>query len=175
MIIHFLISGYIFYWVIIGVDAAPRNVSPFTKMLTLMAVVVFHAWFGIAMMQMSTPLNEEFYRSLDFPFPIDFMEQQHTGGGIAWGLGEIPLILVTLAHGVQWLRTDRREAARHDRKEARTGDEELEAYNAMLAGLARGEKSQEEQDYYSGNYQANDVQGALHTERYKREHRPRRD
>lgn len=139
MMIHFLISGYIFYWVVIGVDAAPRHFSPFTKMLVLFAVVVFHAWFGIAMMQTATPVNLEFYQQLNLPFEVDFNEQQHLGGSLTWALGEIPLLIVTIAHSVQWLRSDRREAARFDRKEERNGDQELEAYNAMLSGLATGE------------------------------------
>lgn len=166
MMIHFIISGYIFYWVIIGVDAAPRQLSPFIKMLTLFAVVVFHAWFGIAMMQMATPLNLEFYKQLDFPFPVDFAEEQNKGGGIAWALGEIPLLVVTAAHGVQWMRTDRKEAARHDRREERTGGEELEAYNAMLQGLAEGRGDFGNAEYYSADYHDQEVQGALHTKRH---------
>lgn len=175
MMIHFIISGYIFYWVIIGVDAAPRQLSPFIKMLTLFAVVVFHAWFGIAMMQMSTPLNVDFYRQLDFPFPVDYAAEQNKGGGIAWALGEIPLLLVTAAHGVQWMRTDRKEAARHDRKEERTGDQELEAYNAMLQGLADGRGDVGNADYYGGDYHEQEVQGALHTKRHPAKKRGRQD
>lgn len=151
MMIHFIISGYIFYWVIIGVDAAPRHLSPFIKMLTLFAVVVFHAWFGIAMMQMATPLNAEFYNSLGLPFDVDLMEQQNMGGGIAWGIGEVPLLLVSVAHAVQWMRSDRKEATRYDRREARSGDQELEAYNAMLAGLATGQSDAGEREYYTGD------------------------
>lgn len=171
MMLHFIISGYIFYWVIIGVDAAPRQLSPFTKMLTLFAVVVFHAWFGIAMMQMASPLNAEFYNSLQLPFEIDLMEQQHTGGSVAWALGEIPLLIVTTAHAVQWMRIDRREAARHDRKEERTGDSELEAYNAMLASMAAGQGNAADAEYYVGDYHTDEVQSALHSERRRQQAR----
>lgn len=175
MMIHFIISGYIFYWVIIGVDAAPRQLSPFIKMLTLFAVVVFHAWFGIALMQMATPLNLEFYQQLDFPFDVDFAKEQNKGGGIAWALGEVPLLIVTAAHGVQWMRTDRKEAARHDRREERTGDEELEAYNAMLQGLADGRGDFGNAEYYSSEYSDQEVQGALHTKRHPAKKRGRED
>lgn len=170
MIIHFLISGYIFYWVAIGVDAAPRQLSPFMKLLMTLAAMAFHAWFGIAMMQMSEPLAETYYLSLQLPFPIDLMEQQHTGGAIAWGLSEIPLVLVSIAHGAQWAKQDRREQKRFDRKADRDNDAELEAYNAMLAGLDSGQDTSQ-RDYYGAEYQGDEVQGYVHSEKAKRDFR----
>lgn len=170
MNIHFLISGYLFYWVAIGVDAAPRQLSPFMKLLMTLSAMAFHAWFGIAMMQMSQPLAESYYLSLQLPFPVDLMEQQHTGGAIAWGLSEIPLVLVSIMHGAQWASQDRREQKRYDRKAERDGDAELEAYNAMLADLGSG-KDTSQQEYYGSEYQGDEVRGYLHTEEAKREYR----
>lgn len=173
MMIHFIISGYLFYWVIVGVDAAPRQLSPFVKMLTLFAVTAFHAWFGIAMMQMSTPLNQEFYESLDLPFHVDLMHQQLVGGGVAWAIGEMPLVIVSIAHGIQWARTDRREGKRYDRKEDRTGGQDLEAYNQMLANLASGGTDASVEEYYAGEYRKDEVQGAIHSDKHKRQQRRR--
>ncbi|MBC2681058.1 copper resistance protein CopD [Corynebacterium sp. 4HC-13] len=173
MMLHFIISGYIFYWVIIGVDAAPRQLSPFVKMMTLLAATAFHAWFGIAMMQMSQPLNEAFYESLGLPFEVDLMHQQLVGGGIAWAIGELPLIIVSIAHGVQWVRTDRRESERYDRKEARTGEQDLSSYNEMLAALAAGGENASLSQYYNAQYNQDEVQSAFHTAKYKRQHRHR--
>jgi len=170
MVIHFLISGYLFYWVAIGVDAAPRQLSPFMKLLMTLAAMAFHAWFGIAMMQMSEPLAENYYLSLQLPFPVDLMEQQHTGGAIAWGLSEIPLVLVSIMHGSQWAKQDRREQKRYDRKAERDNDAELEAYNAMLAGLNSGTDTAHD-DYYSSDYQTDEVQGYVHSDKAKREFR----
>ena len=135
MIGHFLISGYIYFWVIIGVDAAPRHISAFNKMLVLFGSVVFHAWFGIALMQMRSPMNADFYQRLDFPFAVDILHDQWVGGAIAWGLGELPLLIVSIAHGVQWYRSEDREAKRYDRHQDRTGGQDLQAYNAMLASM----------------------------------------
>ncbi|AGP30333.1 hypothetical protein A606_03410 [Corynebacterium terpenotabidum Y-11] len=170
MNVHFLISGYLFYWVAIGVDAAPRQLSPFMKLLMTLSAMAFHAWFGIAMMQMSEPLAESYYLSLQLPFPVDLMEQQHTGGAIAWGLSEIPLVLVSTMHAVQWAKQDKREQKRFDRKAERDGDAELEAYNAMLAGLRDGRDASQE-EYYGADYQEDEVQGMLHSDEAKRAHR----
>ncbi|MGP5082636.1 cytochrome c oxidase assembly protein [Corynebacterium variabile] len=178
MMTHFLISGYLFYWVVIGVDAAPRQLSPFMKLLMTLASMAFHAWFGIAMMQMAQPLAESYYLSLQLPFDVDLMEQQHTGGAIAWGLSELPLLLVSTAHAVQWLRQDRKEAARYDRKAERDNDADLDAYNSMLAGLTEG-RDDAADAYYRTEYRGEEVQGYVHSEKAKRDakqgHRSERD
>jgi cytochrome c oxidase assembly factor CtaG len=51
------------------------------------------------------------------------------------------VLLVLVALLVQWSRQDEREAKRRDRREAATGDEELNAYNAMLKNLAEGKRA----------------------------------
>ncbi len=46
------------------------------------------------------------------------------------------MVAVALILAVQWARADDREAKRRDRAADRDGDAELNAYNAMLAGMA---------------------------------------
>ena len=46
------------------------------------------------------------------------------------------MIIVMIALLSQWARSDEREARRSDRAGAREVDDELDAYNRMLAGLA---------------------------------------
>ena len=64
------------------------------------------------------------------------LEDQYTGGGIAWSIGEIPTLIVAITVAIQWSRSDARETKRRDRHADRTGDAELEAYNARLVELA---------------------------------------
>ena len=174
MIGHFLISGYIYFWVIIGVDAAPRHISAFNKMLVLFGSVVFHAWFGIALMQMRSPMNADFYQRLDFPFAVDILHDQWVGGAIAWGLGELPLLIVSIAHGVQWYRSEDREAKRYDRHQDRTGGQDLQAYNAMLASMTGEGVDFGEKEYYTADYETESVQSQLHTEKQRRRKQVRR-
>ncbi|HJD90413.1 MAG TPA: cytochrome c oxidase assembly protein [Corynebacterium urealyticum] len=174
MIGHFLISGYIYFWVIIGVDAAPRHISAFNKMLVLFGSVVFHAWFGIALMQMRSPMNADFYQRLDFPFAVDILHDQWVGGAIAWGLGELPLLIVSIAHGVQWYRSEDREAKRYDRHQDRTGGQDLQAYNAMLASMTGEGGDFGEKEYYTADYETESVQSQLHTEKQRRRKQVRR-
>jgi putative copper resistance protein D len=61
---------------------------------------------------------------------------QHTGGAIAWGIGELPTAVLTMIVSVQWFNADNRESKRLDRASDRSGGQDLEDYNAMLARLA---------------------------------------
>src|SRR5699024_4964700 len=84
---HFLIPVSIYFGVFVGVYSAPRLISAFNRMLVLFGSVVFHAWFGIALMQMRSPMNAYFHQRLAFPFALDILYDQWVGGAIAWGLG----------------------------------------------------------------------------------------
>lgn len=141
MNVHFLLSGYLFYWVVIGVDPTPRPIPPLAKLAVVFASLPLHAFFGVVLMSTQKVLGESFYRSLHLSWHTDLLGDQRLGGGIAWAAGEIPLIVVMLALLMQWSRSDRRTATRLDRAAQRDDDAELAAYNAMLAELARRDTS----------------------------------
>ncbi|EHB53974.1 Cytochrome c oxidase caa3-type, assembly factor CtaG-related protein [Mycolicibacterium rhodesiae JS60] len=140
MNLHFLMSGYLFYWVVIGVDPTPRPLPPIAKIAMVFASLPLHAFFGVVMMGQQRVLGESFYRSLQLSWHKDLLDDQHLGGGIAWAAGEIPLVVVMIALLVQWTRSDRRTAKRLDRAAERDDDADLAAYNRMLAHLARRER-----------------------------------
>jgi cytochrome c oxidase assembly factor CtaG/putative copper export protein len=141
MNVHFLLSGYLFYWVVIGVDPTPRPIPPLAKVGVVFASLPLHAFFGVLLMGMGNVLGESFYRSLHLSWHTDLLGDQRLGGGIAWAAGEIPLVVVMIALLVQWSRSDQRTARRLDRAAERDDDAELAAYNAMLAELARRDAS----------------------------------
>jgi putative copper resistance protein D len=137
MNLHFLLSGYLFYWVVIGIDPTPRQIPPLGKVAMVFASLPLHAFFGVVLMGMQTVLGETFYRSLLLSWHTDLIGDQRLGGGIAWAAGEVPLVLVMIALLIQWRRSDQRTAKRLDRAADRDDDAELVAYNAMLAKLAK--------------------------------------
>ncbi len=134
---HFLLSGYLFYWVVIGVDPTPRPIPPLAKLAMVFGSLPLHAFFGVVLMGTQKVLAGDFYRSLDLPWHTDLLADQRLGGGIAWSTGEIPLVLVMLALLIQWRRSDNRTAKRLDRAADRDEDAELAAYNNMLAKLSK--------------------------------------
>lgn len=139
MNLHFLLSGYLFYWVVIGVDPTPRPIPPLAKVAVVFASLPLHAFFGVVLMGTKKVLAADYYRSLGLSWHTDLLGDQRLGGGIAWAAGEFPLVIVMLALLIQWARSDRRTAKRLDRAADRDDDAELVAYNAMLAQLAQGE------------------------------------
>jgi cytochrome c oxidase assembly factor CtaG len=138
MSIHFLLVGYLFFWVIIGDDPGPRRLPYLGRLGLLFAVMPFHAFFGIATMTMTTLIGGTFYRYLSLPWLPNLNHDQWLGGAIAWASSELPVIIVVVVLVAQWARSDRREATRRDRRaDSGYADDELAAYNAMLAELAR--------------------------------------
>lgn len=133
---HFLLVGYVFYWPVIGIDPAPRQLPPLAKVGLVFASMPFHAFFGVVLMMSQTVIGESFYRSLDLPWMTDLLADQQLGGGLAWASGEAPLIVVMLALLIQWSRADYRAARRIDRKADADGEADLTSYNEMLRRLA---------------------------------------
>jgi cytochrome c oxidase assembly factor CtaG/putative copper export protein len=144
MMAHFLLGGYLFFWVVIGVDPAPRRrrhlavagqvaragdalgaggaagaalgrlAAPVRLVLVLVSMVL-HAFLGIVIMQSGVLLAPEWFTTLPRPWGPDPLEDQYIAGGIAWSFGEVPTLLVACALVVQWIRADEREQRRLDR------------------------------------------------------------
>ncbi|SDG21692.1 putative copper resistance protein D [Sinosporangium album] len=142
MTIHFLASGCLFFWVVIGIDPAPYKLPYIGRLLVLFVTMPFHAFFGIALMSMGTALAPDWYDQLGRTWGDSSIVDQQAGGAIAWGFGEIPTLIVLIALAIQWWQDDERKARRADRRAdaaaARTGgtgDAELDAYNDYLNRL----------------------------------------
>ncbi|MEU9806158.1 cytochrome c oxidase assembly protein [Mycobacterium sp. NPDC050853] len=140
MNLHFLLSGYLFYWVVIGIDPSPRRLPPVAKLGIVLVSLPLHAFFGVILMGTKAILGEKFYSNLALPWRIDLAADQHMGGAITWATGELPLLVVMIALVIQWSRSDERLARRQDRAAERDDDADLAAYNAMLAKMAQYEE-----------------------------------
>ncbi len=136
MQVHFLLAGYLFAWVLVGIDPGPNRIGYPLRLILLFATMAFHAFFFLALMNGTTVLQPDFFGSLGRTWGRGLLADQQFGGGIGWGIGEVPTLLLALVLAVQWSRSDERDAKRQDRAADRDGDAELEQYNAMLAKLS---------------------------------------
>ncbi len=136
MVAHFLITGYLFVMSLIGIDPVPYRLPYPGRLLLLIGVMAMHAFFGIAIMMQEGLMVAEWFGSMGRTWGATPMEDQYTGGGVAWSIGEIPTLILAITVAIQWSRSDDRETKRRDRHADRTGDAELEEYNARLAALA---------------------------------------
>jgi cytochrome c oxidase assembly factor CtaG/putative copper export protein len=144
MVVHFTLAGYLFANVLVGIDPGPRRPAYPVRLLLLFATMAFHAFFGLALVEGEVLLAPDWFGLLGRPWGPPALEDQQAGGAIAWGVSEMPMLVLAIVLAVAWTHDDERTARRRDRDEARTGDAELAAYNAMLARLARGERADEE-------------------------------
>ena len=87
-------------------------------------------------LQSSTPLQGTYFGGLGRTWGPSLLAEQHLGGGITWGIGEFPTLVLVLILAIQWSGSDDRDARRADRQADRDGDADLRAYNDMLAALA---------------------------------------
>jgi putative copper resistance protein D len=150
MHVHFLFAGYLLAWLMIGIDPGPNRPGYPLRMVAMFVTLSFHSFFGVSLMMSNRILAPDFFGAIGRTWGGSLLEDQKMGGGIAWGIGELPTTTLLLILAVQWTRSDDREARRRDRAADRDGDAELKAYNAMLAGLAEGDTRRATADSSSG-------------------------
>lgn len=137
MNLHFTITGYLFVLSLIGIDPVPRRAPYPLRLLLLLATMAFHAFFGVAIMSSTTLLQASYFGNFGRPWGLSAIADQQMGGVVAWGIGEIPTVLVAIGVAVLWSRSDTRESKRTDRAADRNNNADLNAYNDMFARLAK--------------------------------------
>lgn len=141
MNVHFLLAGALFFHVIVGVDPNPNRPPNIVRMVILFAAMSIHAFFSIALMSATTLLDGGYYNSIGNPMKLNLLENQYSGGSIGWAMGEFPILIALTAAFIQWMREDRKETERIDRKAARASamgeSDDLAKYNQYLAELSR--------------------------------------
>lgn len=141
MLIHFLITGYIFSLVLIGIDPIPYRPTFPMRLIMIIATLGYHAFVGIAIMQMDTLLQASWFGNLGRPWGLSAIDDQKLGGSLMWAIGEIPTMLIAVGVAVQWSMNDKKVQRRIDRQADRDGDAELKAYNDMFAALAEKDQT----------------------------------
>ncbi len=141
--LHFLVTGYIFYGLIIGVDQPLHPLPHIGKLGLIIGAMPFHAFFGVILMGKQNVFAEAFLKSLGHPWleGRGLMHDQWVGGTIAWAGGEFPLVIALIALLTQWSRQDSKEGRRIDRHLDAGTDQSYDAYNDMLSQLAERDRS----------------------------------
>ena len=136
MVVHFTLVGYLFANALIGVDPGPRRPGYPQRLLMLFATMGFHAFFGVTLISANTLLVANWFGLTGRAWGPTAIADQQIGGSIAWGIGELPTLVLALIVAFSWSRDDERAARRRDRRVDRAGDVEMDAYNDELARIA---------------------------------------
>ncbi|WP_249998202.1 cytochrome c oxidase assembly protein [Actinoplanes sp. M2I2] len=129
--IHFIVTGCLFFWPLLGLDPLPNRWPYPGRALLMVLSVPFHTVLGLTIMQSTTLLAGAYYTSLGLSW-TDPKSDQVMAGGILWAGGEIVSVTMLGILVVQWVRQSEREARRIDRALDRQEAEEA-------AEQARGE------------------------------------
>jgi len=140
MIVHFTLAGYLFANALVGVAPGPQRPGYPMRLLLLFATMAFHAFFGVTLVTSEVLLVPEWFGLLGRTWGDSAIADQQVGGSIAWGIGEIPTMVLAVVVAVRWAKDDERAARRRDRRIETRGDVELDDYNAMLAKLAERDR-----------------------------------
>jgi len=145
MNVHFILAGFLFFMIIIGVDPSPRRIHHLVRIVMLFAAMAIHAFFSISLLATTTLIDRGFYSSQNIPWlGSGILDDQRAGGSVSWAMGEIPIILALIATFILWMRDDAKEARRIDRNEERKAamgePDELAQYNDYLKSLSTREE-----------------------------------
>ena len=116
--LHLVLVGAMFFWPLVGADPIPGRLAHPFRLLLIVLTLPFHAFLGVTIMSQHALIGGSWYPSLHqhltwLPQPID---DQHLGGGILWGSGDVVGLLFMSVLFVQWVRASVKEAAREDRR-----------------------------------------------------------
>jgi putative copper resistance protein D len=146
MNLHFLAAGFLFFFVVIGVDPNPRKIPYLVQVVVLFAAMSIHAFFSIALMSTTTLIDNGYFESLQTPWLTDLLADQKLGASIGWAMGEVPILMALAAAFINWRREDAREAKRIDRNTVRQAamgqPDDLANYNQYLQKLAQRDKNE---------------------------------
>lgn len=143
MLVYFMVTGYLFFNLVIGHDKSSWNMPHLVKLALMISIMPFHAIFAVGILSSESIIGEMFYKTLEVSWVGDLMADQNVAGQATWLLGEIPLFVAVIALSVQWFQQDKVDARSFD-DAVGTDEDPADAYNEMLAQLAARDKEIEQ-------------------------------
>ncbi len=133
---HFIVTGCLFFWPLLGLDPLPSRWPYPARALLMVLSVPFHTVLGPdhhAEHDAASAATGTRRCSLTWADPLD---DQVVAGGILWAGGEFVSVTMLAVLVVQWMRQSEREARRVDRELDRAGGRGSAAA-ATAAGRSR--------------------------------------
>ncbi len=113
--VHFLVTGCLFFWPLLGLDPLPGRWPYPARALLMLLSTPFHAVLGLTIMQGSPLIAGDWYPNLHLSW-ANPTQDQVLAGGILWAGGEVVSVTMIGVLVVQWMRDADREARRVDRR-----------------------------------------------------------
>ena len=100
MIGYFLAAGWLFFWVVLGVDPVPRRAGYPARLLAVALVVGSQVALGVVLARSGTLLAADWFTALARLWGDPPLVDQQTAGRLLWSLGNLPLLAVLAALAV---------------------------------------------------------------------------
>jgi putative copper resistance protein D len=104
--LHFLVSGGLFWWLVVGRDPSRWRLSHPVKLGILAIGIPVNAVLGITLTGARASVAARFHTVAD----------THRGGAILWVVGEITTVIAMAIIVYQWMQYEERQAVRADRQ-----------------------------------------------------------
>jgi putative copper resistance protein D len=124
--IHFIVTGCLFFWPLLGLDPLPNRWPYPGRALLMVLSVPFHTVLGLTIMQDKSLLAGDYYPNLHLTWANPKTDQV-LAGGILWAGGELVSVIMLGILVIQWIRQSEREARRVDRALDRAEAEQARA------------------------------------------------
>lgn len=113
--LHFVASGFVFCWSVLGVDVARRRSPHAVRLLAVVMTVPLHAILGLALQAgADRPLGAEVYGAVERTWGPSLASDQRTAASVLWGLGELWGVVLVLIVAAGWMTAESRRQARED-------------------------------------------------------------
>jgi cytochrome c oxidase assembly factor CtaG len=112
--VHFIVTGCLFFWPLLGLDPLPNRWPYPARALLMVLSVPFHTVLGLTIMQSKTLIAGSYYPDLHLAWSNPWNDQV-VAGGILWAGGELVSVTMLGILIIQWIRQSEREAKRIDR------------------------------------------------------------
>lgn len=140
-------AGVTFFVPIMGVDPLPNKLPYPLRFFLVLLAMPGHAFIGVTIMGATRLIAEDWYLAFDREWGISPMRDQSWAGGILWATGDLTMLTVLTALGINWFKDSQKEAKRIDR--ALDREEELTARREQAAlDALEGEGRATEQERY---------------------------
>jgi len=106
--LHFLVSGCLFWWLVVGRDPSRWRLSYPVKLGFLAAGIPVNAILGVSLTGATASIAPAFHTLGD----------THVGGSVLWVVGELTTLVAMGIILFQWMQFEEREAIRADRRTA---------------------------------------------------------
>lgn len=127
----YLGAGLLFWWPAIAVDPAPWRMPHPVRAMYVFLQMPQNTFLAVVLLGATSVLYPH-YETLDRPWPPTPLEDQQTAAGIMWLAGDTIFLIAVLGIVWAWMRAERRDAPRNDRRAA----DELAAIRVRELALA---------------------------------------